>query len=214
MSRHTRPVSSVIATTFLAAAVTVLTGWPSQVNADGKSKAASRQQSELALATGAPQNADLAKNEAKVGDLVVSGELVASESTPGGRVVHLECRNPTAERISGTIEVELTRTRGAVMERVMPRPQIAWRHPESVTVEPGQTLTRDVPLPRNIGGEVARIDKLRERASDSGSIPLPSTYYGVNAWPIGAVSARAKLRSPQRSKSRVAIAPDFDGLGF
>lgn len=214
MSRHLSRLSSFIATASLAAAVTALMGWPRHVNADGKAKAAARQQSELAVAAGAPQNAALAKNEAKVGDLVISAELAASESTPGGRVVHLECRNPTAQRISGNIEIELTRTRGRAMERVMPLPQIAWRHPEPVAVEPGQTLTRDVALPKNIGSEVARIDKLRERASNSDSTPFPNTYYGVIAGPIEAVSGRPKGRRSVLTKSSVAMAPDFGILGF
>jgi hypothetical protein len=214
MSLHHRPLWSFIATATIAAAVTTLVGWPSQVNADGKAKAAARQQSKLAVAAGAPQNAPLAKNEAKLGDLVISAELAPSDTTTAGRVVHLECRNPTAQRISGNVEIELTRTRGLAMERVMPQPQIAWRHPESVSVEPGETLIRDVPLPKNIGKEVARIDEARERAENSDSVPSPSTYYGVTATPLDASGARPKARVMAPSKPSLTLASRSNSFGF
>lgn len=212
MPLHRRPITSSIATATLTAVVTVLLGWPSHVNADGKAKAAARRQSELALSARAPQNAPLAKNDAKVGDLIISAELVQSDTTPGGRVVHLECRNPTAHRISGNVQVELTRTTGVVMERVMPRPQIAWRHPESVAVDPGETMIRDIPLPKNIGGEVARIDKARERATSSDSVAYPSTYYGVTAIPIEPGGPRRP--NNRNSLSKLSLAPLSDANSF
>ena len=214
MSHNLQPLWSFIATTTVATAVTAFVGWPSHVNADGQAKAAARQQSELAVAAGAPQNASLEKNEAKLGDLVISAELARSDTTPGGRVVHLECRNPTAQRISGNVEIELTRTRGLAMERVMPQPQIAWRHPESVSVDPGETLVRDVPLPKNIGGEVARIDKARERAENSDSGSYPTTYYAVTAMPTGASGARPKARVNSPSKPSLTLASRSDSFRF
>jgi hypothetical protein len=198
----------------MAAAVTAFIGWPSHVNADGKAKAAARQQSELAISADAPENVLLANNQAKVGDLVISADLAPSDTTPGGRVIHLECRNPTAQRISGNIQVELTRTRGVAVERVMPQPQIAWRHPESVVVGPGETVSRDIPLPKDMGGEVARIDKLRERASNSDSVPYPNTYYGVIAMPIEPGGARPKNRGNSISSNSLARRPQFDVLSY
>ncbi len=196
MNLPLKRVSSFMATAALAAAVTALMGWPSQVNADGKAKAAARQSSELAASEGAPKNAELANNESKVGELVISAELAVSDTTPGKRVIHLECNNPTSEKISGKVQVALLRTKGVPMERVMPTPQVAWRHPEVVEVEPGQTLTRDIPLPKDMGGEVARIDKARERAEGSDSIPYPNVYYSVNAMALEGrgAQAQAKLR--------------------
>jgi hypothetical protein len=209
-----RRVSSFIATATLAAVVTAFIGWPSHVNADGKSKAAARQQTELAVSAGAPQNAALANNQAKIGELIISAELAASDTTPGGRVIHLECRNPTAQTISGNIQLELTRTRGVAMERVMPQPQIAWRHPESVSVEPGQTLTRDIPLPKDMGGEVARIDKARERAENSDSVPYPNTYYAVVATPVERGGAGPQQRANTLKKSNLARTSEASAFGY
>ena len=206
--------SSFMATIILAATATALVAWPSRVNADGKAKAAARQSSELATSAGAPKNVPLANNEAKVGELVISAELAQSEATPGKRVVHLECRNPTAEKIGGKLEIELTRTSGVVAERVMPRPQIAWRHPEIVEVEPGETLIRDIPIPKNIGAEVARVDKARELAEHSDTARLPTVYYGVYAMPTEVARAQAKNRKNATSSSRLAMGPNSDVMGF
>ncbi len=207
-------ISSFMATVSLAAAVTALVGWPSRVNADGKAKAAARQSSQLATSEGAPQNAQLAKNEAKVGDLVISAELAESDASRGKRIVHLECRNPTTEKISGKLEIDLTRTNGVAAERVMPRPQIAWRHPEVVQIEPGETLTRDIPLPKNIGAEVTRIDKARERAEATGTGPYPSVYYGVYAMPLERAQATARSRSNSMMKASLPLASNSDLFGY
>ena len=214
MQPSLRRFSSFIATVTLAAAVTALVAWPSRVNADGKAKAAARQSSELATSEGAPKNTPLANNEAKVGELVISAELTESDATPGKRVVHLECRNPTTEKIGGKLEIELTRTSGVVAERVMPRPQIAWRHPETVEVEPGETLIRDIPLPKNIGAEVARVDKARERAEHSDTARFPAVYYGVYAMPTEVARAQAKSRRNSASSSPLAMGPASPVMGF
>jgi len=188
--------------------------WPSRVNADGKSKAAVRQSSELATKAGAPRNVALSSNQSKVGELVVSAALAESDATPGKRVVHLVCRNPTDQKISGKLEIQLTRTKGVGMERVMPMPQIAWRHLESVEVEAGETLLRDVSLPKDIGGEVARIDKARERAEHSDALSYPRVFYGVMAMPAGSASTRPKFGKIGYSKASLAMAPSGPDFGY
>jgi hypothetical protein len=206
MPRPTARTSSFIATATLAAAVTALLGWPARVNADGKAMAAVVQQSQLAEETRAPQNTKLANNEAKLGDLVISAELAKSETTPGQRVVHLTCRNPTAQRISGNVDVELTRTRGIAMERVMPAPQIAWRHQESVAVDPGETLNRDVPIPKALSAEIARIDSANERAARSDKLSPPNIYFGVYAAPIEPARAHSQSRKNSAASNTLALA--------
>ncbi len=206
MPRPLTSISSFIGTATLAAAVTALLGWPARVNADGKAMAAVVQQSQLAEETRAPQNTKLANTEAKVGDLVISAELAKSDTAPGQRVVHLQCRNPTAQGISGNVEVELTRTRGVVMERVMPAPQIAWRHPETIAVEPGETLIRDVPIPKNLSNEIARIESAVERASRSDKLSPPNVYFGVYAEPIETAQAHSHSRKNSVAGTTLALA--------
>ncbi|HEY5960604.1 MAG TPA: hypothetical protein VIV60_28820, partial [Polyangiaceae bacterium] len=109
----------------LAAAVTLALGWPSRVNAVGNEEQATEQQAALATKTAAPENAALAQNESKVGDLNVTATLQPSEANPERQVIRLECNNPTQGRIEGVVQVALTRTSGSGRERVMPIPQIA-----------------------------------------------------------------------------------------
>jgi len=194
--------------------VTALLGWPARVNADGKAVAAAVQQSQVAEEARAPRNTKLANTEAKVGDLVISAELAKGDTTPGQRVVHLECRNPTAQRISGNVEIELTRMRGIPMGRVMQAPQIAWRHPESVVVEPGETLIRDVPIPKNFGDEIARIESAIERAEKSDKISPPKVYFGVYAEPMRTAGAPSKARKNAVSSNTLALASSFDRAGY
>jgi len=200
MQKVTSRVASVVTSTVLAASVTVALGWPSHVNAVGNEEQATKQQAELAKQEAAPENAKLEKDASKIGDLEVTATLAKSETSPGRQVVHLECNNPTAGRIEGKIQLALTRTSGSGGERVMPRPQIAWRHNETVEVEPGAKLVREVMLPKNIGAEVARIEKLQQAAEGSETARYPNVYFGVVA---------EALEAPVTPASRAAsVAPD------
>jgi len=207
-------IPSFIATVTLVSAVTVLVGLPSRVNADGKAEAAAREQSTLARKVAAPENTTLAKDESKIGELVILTELAESDSTPGKRVIHLECQNPTDQKIAGKLAVELTRTKGNPMGRVMRQSQTAWRHTESVEVEPGTTLTRDIPLPKDIGAEVARIDKARKVAEQSETAQYPNVYYGVIAVPTEGATARGKVRSGSSSKLSLVMPRGSDVFGY
>ena len=199
MSAQSSQITSFVLATTMAASVTLLLGWPSHVNAVGGAEQAARQQAELAEREASPPNVALARNEAKMGDLLVTAALVESEAADRHQVIRLECKNPTEQRISGKIQVELTRTTGSSMERVMPRPQIAWRHPEAVDVEPGQTLIREILLPKKIGAEVTRVAKARKHAEGSESARLPNIYFDVLAEPMDALAKRSK--APRRAIS-------------
>lgn len=201
---------SVVSSTVLAAAVTLALGWPSRVNAVGDEEQAAQQQAELAKQQAAPENAALAQNESKIGDLDVTATLGTSETNPGREVILLECNNPTDGRIAGQIKLALTRTSGSGGERVMPTPQIAWRGNIAVDVEPGGKLVREVMLPKNIGAEVMRIAKLQKAAEESENVRYPNVYFGVDAEPIEPPAARnavAQRLAKQMNKSNaVALA--------
>lgn len=141
--------------------------------------------------------------------------------------MHLECNNPTAGRIEGKLQLALTRTSGSGGERVMPRPQIAWRHNESVEVEPGAKLVREVMLPKNIGAEVARIEKLQKAAEESATARYPNVYFGVVAEALeapAAPAARAASTAPDvrpkasklaaMSRSKVSALQNINGRDF
>jgi hypothetical protein len=165
----------------------------------GAEEQAALQQGELAEAQQAPENADLDKNDAKIGDLNVTATLVTTETAPARKVIRLECQNPTHVKFSGKIQVALTRTKGSGMERVMPTPQIAWRHIETVDVAPGETFVREVSMPKNVSAEVLRIEKLREKAAESETARPPTVYYGAIA------EALAPAAVPARSSSKPAL---------
>jgi hypothetical protein len=199
MQKATSRVASVLGSSVLAAAVTLALGWPSRVNAVGEAEQAVQQQAALANEEAAPQNAQLAQNESKIGDLEVMATLATSEKTPGRQVILLECNNPTEGRITGQLQVALTRTSGSGGERVMPTPRIAWRQSISVEVEPGAKLVREVMLPKNVGAEVARIEKLQLAAEESETARYPNVYFGVVAQPVENLVAPAVQRAaPQR----------------
>lgn len=206
-------ITSVLISGTLALSATLLLGWPSEVTAVGNEEQAVKDQSELAERKAAPQNVALAKDESKVGDLEVTATLTEGDAKQGLRIVHVECHNPTASKISGKVELALTRTRGSGMERVMPTPQVAWRHQVTVTVEPDQTWVRDVPLPKGIGAEVARIDKARAEAQQSDDKPSPRTFYGVTAVAIEPQTPKnaavMALRSPNRKAVAGPLRPPF-----
>jgi hypothetical protein len=197
-------VVSVVSSTVLAAAVTLALGWPSRVNAVGDEEQAAQQQAELAKQQAAPENAALAQNESKIGDLDVTATLAMSETNPGREVILLECNNPTEGRIAGQVKLALTRTSGSGGERVMPTPQIAWRGNIAVDVEPGGKLVREVMLPKNIGAEVMRIAKLQKAAEESENVRYPNVYFGVDAQPVEPPAPRnavAQRLAKQMNKS-------------
>jgi hypothetical protein len=199
MEKSASRVASVLSSTVLAAAVTLALGWPSRVNAVGDEEQSAQQQANLASQEQAPQNAALAQSESKIGDLVVSATLETSQTTPGRKVIRLECSNPTSGRIDGQIQVALTRSSGSGGERVMPTPRTAWRHKESIAVEPGATLVREVMMPKNIGAEVARIEKLQKAAEASETARYPNVYFGVVAEPLEMpATPGARNQVPQR----------------
>jgi hypothetical protein len=226
MQKATSRVATLLTSTVLAAAVTLALGWPRHVNAVGNEEQAAQQQAELAKVQAAPENTNLTMNESKIGDLDVTATLVTSETTPGQRVVRLECNNPTEGRIAGKIQLALTRTSGSGAERVMPRPQVAWRHNESVAVEPGGKLVRDVMLPKNIGAEVARIEKLQKAAEESETARYPNVYFGVIAQaleaPAASAASTASALRPKASKllavhkSNISMRPPMrdDNFGY
>jgi len=204
-------VKSALPSTVLAAVVTLSLGWPSHVTAEGEEAQAAQQQTAVAKMAAAPENVALATNESKIGDLVVDATLVPSEGKSHLPMVRLACHNPTQGRISGRILVALTRTSGIPMERVMPTPQIAWRHPETVTVEPGADLVREIEMPKAIAGEVARIDRLRVLAENSENAKYPNVYYGVTADAIEPQQPKSRARNVMamsRSKMRQVYMAD------
>lgn len=213
-------VASMLVSTVVAATVTVALGWPSHVNAIGNEEQAVQQQAALATQESAPANAALPKNGSKIGDLEVTATLVASESLPGRQAIRLECKNPTDGRIAGKVQVALTRTTGNSMERVMPRPQIAWRQIETVELEPGGSLVREVALPKNIGAEVARIEKARKAAEESETARYPNVYFDAIAGAVDAVNAvgapsqgpRSLVRKP--SKLSMMLPSNRNNLGY
>jgi hypothetical protein len=213
MEKSLSRVTSVLSSTVFAAAVTLALGWPSRVNAVGDAEQAAQQQAQLANQAAAPENTALAQNESKIGDLVVSATLETSETAPGRKVIRLECNNPTAGRIDGQVRVALTRSSGSGGERVMPAPRTAWRHNESIAVEPGVTLVREVMLPKNVGAEVARIEKLQKAADESETARAPNVYFGVVAEPLempATPAARSNVQqrlAVQNAKNRVIAPP-------
>jgi hypothetical protein len=208
MEKATSKVTVVLTSTALAAAVTMVLGWPSHVNAGGNEELAVQQQAALAEREAAPENAELAQNASKIGDLTVTATLAQSETGSGRQIIRLECNNPTGNRIDGTIQVALTRTSGTGMERVMPAPKIAWRHNEKVAVEPGATLIRELVLPKNIGAEVARIEKQQKAAMESDRVRNPNVYFGVVADGIEPPSAVAAKGRASKRPSLTIVPPD------
>lgn len=211
MRHFASQVPSAVLASVLALSATVLLAWPSAVCAVGAEEKATEEQAELAEKQSAPQNSALAQNESKVGDLVVTATLIEGDGKKSLRQVHLECQNPTDSAITGKVELALTRTRGSGMERVMPTPQVAWRRQESVTVQPGETLTRDIALPKNIAGEVARVEKAREAALAKGEMPMPRVFFGVAAMAFDSQTNRAaqirELTSNKLSGIDMPMAP-------
>jgi uncharacterized cupredoxin-like copper-binding protein len=190
----------------LAASMTLFLGWPSAVNAVGNEEQAVAQQSAVAAEQQAPQNAALAKNEAKVGDLSVTATLMPSEGAPMRKVIRLECENPTDSKIAGKIQVALTRTSGSAMGRVMPAPQLAWRHIETVSVAPGEKFVRELTLPTVISNEVVRVEKLQERAAESDDIRAPNVYYGAIAEALDPSVPQASKQATRRSNRLPLVA--------
>jgi len=211
MEKSASRVASILSSTVIAAAVTLALGWPSHVNAVGNEEQAAEEQAQVAKAEAAPANAQLAQNAAKIGDLDVSATLGKSEASPGRQAILVECNNPTDGRITGEIQVALTRTSGSGGERVMPTPKIAWRQKIKVDVEPGGKLVRELLLPKNIGSYVAQIDKLREAADQSETARAPNVYFGAVAEAVEAPTvqhAQPQLAAMQKSNS--ASAADSD----
>lgn len=203
MRKTTSSVSSSVIFGVLAASVTLFLGWPNRVNAVGEEEQAAQQQLEVAREAAAPTNAVLAKNESKIGDLDVTATLGTSVAKPGRQIIRLECHNPTEGRIAGKLQVALTRTNGNSMERVMPTPQIAWRQNEAVDIAAGETLVREIALPKIIGDEVARIEKARQKAGETDDALPPRVYFGVTA----AALESAVTRRQGKNTNQVASMP-------
>jgi hypothetical protein len=193
----------------MAASLTLLLGWPAAVNAVGQGEEAALQQAEAAKDVQAPENVQLASNEAKIGDLNVTATLTTTETGSVRKVIMLECENPTTSKLSGKILVALTRTKGSGMERVMPTPQIAWRHIENVEVEPGGKILRELALPKGVGAEVLRVEKLQAKAAESETVRAPNVYYGAIAEAIESpVKPSPKAANVSSSRStKLAMGP-------
>lgn len=205
MQLSTSRTATIVMSTVLAATVTLGIGWPRTVTAVGNEEQALAQQGELAQQQAAPENVALGKDQSKIGDLEVTAVLALSETAPDRQVIRLECNNPTEGRIAGRIQLALTRTKGNAMERVMPSPQIAWRHNETVEVAAGETLVREVALPNKIGAEVTRIARAQKLAEESESGKYPNVYYGVVAEAVEMPAGKAP--DPQRLALQKTKAP-------
>jgi hypothetical protein len=202
-------IRSTVVSSVMAASLTLLLGWPRAVNAVGQEEEAAVQQAEVAKEVQAPENVELANNEAKIDNLNVTATLITTEVGPARKVIMLECENTTTTKISGKLLVALTRTKGSGMERVMPTPQIAWRHIENVEVEPGGKIRRELTLPKSVGAEVLRVEKLHEKAAESETVRAPNVYYGAIAEAIEspAKPSSKSASAPSRRLSKLAMAP-------
>lgn len=214
---HSSNVTTSIVSALLVASVTLALGWPSQVNAVGEEEQAAAQQSAQAKAQAAPANTTLRKDESRIDELTVSATLVTSESDPQRRAIRLECQNPTEHPITGQLRVSLTRTEGSARERVMPQPRVVWSQPQTVAVEAGGSVTREIPLPKQFADQVGGTPRPGKTAKLDKRPSFPRVYFDVIAEPIEHAPQRAKVSSLQPKASfskanRSKLASNYDIL--
>jgi hypothetical protein len=115
----------------------------------------------------------------EVGNLLATSRLVAHPKYPGMVNLELTVKNPSTDTpTTATLDAVVFEQAFNEDSRGGPMPKQAWHKQESLTVGPGQVVSRVYTLPANLSFHVTQARAAEERAERTGELrPRGVSYY-------------------------------------